>query len=82
MFIYSDSSSGNIYFFWQIVCIVESYKINADVEKISLKNPRSLSTKCVQSYSTFLGFHGTGCYLIPLLFYLIIFFVHSDINYF
>ena len=26
----------------QIVCIIESYKINADVEKISLKNPRSL----------------------------------------
>ena len=47
MFIYSDSSSGNNFFFVQIVCIIESYQINADVEKISLKNPRSLITNTV-----------------------------------
>ena len=41
-FIYSDSSSGNIFFFLQIVCITINYKINENLEKISQCYPRSL----------------------------------------
>ena len=49
MFIYSDSTSGNNCFVYlQIGCIIESYKINTDVDQISYKNPRSLKGHCIK----------------------------------